>query len=290
MASSRLVSLGAIATIMLLAFPSFIQQAVNTQLLEYALAEPGVAQIGRLKDFTNTSELQDGWDVFTAIDNGLISTRVHASNSSVQCVTEHCTWEPYTTLAMSVKTEDITDQLVTEPDMPALFPFPNHSWNRTRAYVIPLNESTFQIDTKWILSEDFPTPAAESEDRLPDLAQIYLSYYDPCLNSQDDPNWRDLKYWRGFRASFRLALLTLKSTYNQHMNTEIMKTYDDMSWTITPIMSPTRLVERYLYCTEHGGEQFCLRDDKLVTLGEQLDYAMDPSSKLAFQNLQYFES
>ncbi|OAL52965.1 hypothetical protein IQ07DRAFT_629469 [Pyrenochaeta sp. DS3sAY3a] len=273
----RLVSLGAIATIMLLAFPSFIQQAVNTQLSEYALSDTGAAHVYRLKDFTNTSNLQDGWDVFAAIDNGLISSNVYASNASVQCVTDHCTWEPYTTLGMSVKTEDVTNLLVTEPDMPALFPFANHSWDRTRGYLIPLNETTFQVDTKWIFSEEYPTPAAESEEKLADLAQIYLSYYDPCLNTKSDPNWRDLKYWRGFRASFRLALFTLKSTYEQHMTTEVVQTYDDPSWIISPLISATGLVERQLYCTEHDGEQFCLRNDKIHTIGEQLDYAMDPS-------------
>lgn len=283
MVSSRLVSLGAISTIMLLAFPSFIQQAVNTKLSEYAINETGAAQVYRLKDFTNTSSLQDDWDVFAAIDNGLISSHVYASNASVQCATDHCTWEPYTTLGMSVISEDVTNLLVTEPDMPALFPFANHSWDRTRSFLIPLNETTFQIDTRWVFSEEYPTPAAESEEKLPDLAQIYLSYYDPCLNRKNDPNWRDLKYWRGFRASFRLALLTLKSTYEQHMTTEVVQTYDDLSWTISPIISPTRLVERQLYCTEHDGENFCLRNDKIDTLGEQLDYAMDPSSKLSFQ-------
>ena len=275
---SRLVSLGALATIMLLAFPSFIQQAVNIQPKAYPLPGVGLATLQRLVEFTNTSGLNDDWDVFAAMDNGLINSHVYPSNASANCPTEHCTWEPYTTIGVSVTADNVTNLLVRGPDMPAVVPQDHHSFERPEdgdeGY---LNISTFQLDTRWLGSEQFPTPPG-SDGRLSDLAHIYLSYYDPCLNVDANPDWRDLRYWRGFKATFKLSLLRLKSTYSQSMNTEIVGTYDDLPWIVSPEPSATGLVERQLYCAqeESSPESFCIRSDKLAALGENLDWALNP--------------
>lgn len=273
----RLVSLGALATIMLLAFPSFIQQAVNTRPKTYPLAGNGMAQLQRLVEFTNTSDVNDAWDLFAAMDNGLINDFIYASNATGHCPTEYCTWDPYTTLGVSVITEDITSMLVRQPDMPAIVPQTNHSFERTeigdQGY---LNQSTFQLDTKWIFNHEYPTPE-NNNGRLPDLAHIYLSYYDPCLNLEKSSDWRDLKYWRGFKASFKLSLFRLKSTYRQTMNTEILQTYDDLGWSNSSYPSIAGLVERHMYCVEQDSDKFCIRSDKLSALGDNLDWAMNPN-------------
>lgn len=263
---------------MLLAFPSFIQQAVNTQPKAYPLAEKGLAQLQRLVEFTNTSDINDAWDIYAAMDNGLINDHIYASNATGICPTEFCTWDPYITLGVNVITEDITNMLVRQPDMPAVFPQANHSFERKdigdQGYH---NQSTFQLDTRWIFNKEYPTPE-NSNGVLPDLAHIYLSYYDPCLNIEKNPDWRDLKYWRGFKASFKLSLMRLQSTYRQSMNTEVIQIYDSMSWTNSSYPSATSLVERQMYCAKQDAEEFCIRSDKLAALGDNLDWVLNPNS------------
>lgn len=209
------------------------------------------------------------------MDNGLINDHVYPSNASGTCPTDHCTWDPYTTLGVSVTIEDVTNLLESQPDMPALVPQDKHSFERTDPYY--LNKSTFMVDTRWIFDADYPTPAV-SDGRLPDLANIYLSYYDPCLNTNSDLDWRALKYWRGFKASFKFSLLRLNSTFTQSMNTEIKETQDSLPWNSSLAPSAAGLVERRLFCAQDGQspDDFCVRSDKLTTIGEQLDWAINP--------------
>lgn len=71
---------------------------------------------------------------------------------------------------------------------------------------------------------------------LPDLATVYLIYYDFCKEDDDDhvrsKHPEDLKYWTALRVSFRTCVQTLNVTFENSWRANVVNSTTEMDWYI----------------------------------------------------------
>lgn len=243
-------------------------------------------------DGAHFSDLDIYWK--NAIDAGITGADITLSDVPSSCMHNSCAWEPYHTLAICSHVENVTDMLD--------FSGYNHAaeyWTYRPRIPLPTDHvvegGSFFTQGTFFMAEDIllsdgrfrnqSTPN-NTGTNLPDLAHIYLSYYDPCEATNDtammwDSFNKDFTPWRSYKAVFRLCIQALKSTYNASgMHTTIDHEVKPIKWTNT-----TTDLERYLGGITHWcansteiDEQLCLDQGLLQTIGGQLITSLNISA------------
>ncbi|CAO2648636.1 Nn.00g079030.m01.CDS01 [Neocucurbitaria sp. VM-36] len=256
----QLVTLGAASTILLLAFPTFIQQSVNVTSKDSPVlgANVSIPRAQAYQDADGLFELHFGTPPVSqtgfqranmalrnAIDRGMLQEHVYASEVTGTCPAERCIWPPYTTLAVCTVVSDVSTLLRqngadsrngTDRERPQL-------GNIVLQGVTPnaLNaNSTFRSATFAYWSESFGEEEAMSErqtppnsnDTIPDIAQVYTWYLDPCLQATVDPyeNEGEVANWRAFKVSFKLCLQTFETSSATTTESNLLSTEYDLAW------------------------------------------------------------
>lgn len=282
----HLVSVGAIATILLLGFSPFAQQSVTIEVRSTnGISSPTSAIIGRsvqyVNDATNASFVEYDLDSQSRISimyhphmskgilAGILDDVSSPSDVIGSCQAEVCTWEPYQTLAVCSFVEDISaDGAMDEPgpyspDGSRMYYVGPESWSRDQTGV-NISE-TFWMNTQ-IDTQD-PDARAENYAPLRNISTTYVAYYPPCdHNGNPRADWvgqrDDAANWKGFQGSLILCLQTLNSTYNLTMQTKVIDTQIDLDWQIKPGVSND---SQYRYCvTGQDNEEYCVGDTDIT--------------------------
>ncbi|KAF2712999.1 hypothetical protein K504DRAFT_370562 [Pleomassaria siparia CBS 279.74] len=203
------------------------------------------------------------------------------SNVTGNCPNDRCTWEPYTSLGICYTTEDITSTITDykgnltvsqrQPVIEASV-FGDKNTN-TSPYWTFGSTALYFTDGAELTQESIPTPN-NTDSNFPDIADIYVLYYDPCHDGTTD--YRESKNWRAFKATTRLCLQTLQSSFNASMNTTMLSSRSDLTWVLSA--SADTLDEQY--CVEEKGEIFCIDRPTLRVLGGQMSINFNTTGSL----------
>jgi hypothetical protein len=155
-----------------------------------------------------------------AIASAMTDSYRSLSNVTGSCDTNHCEWEPYTTLAICSTVEDVSS-LITKVE-PVELGDPR----------LHLSQGDFvKPTTFWSQSVgDFSGLTGTNNDlRWYSIAEIYLIYSSPCENTSIFHNVS--QNWRAYKATFSLCLQTLNSSYiNSILRTEILREEKEIAW------------------------------------------------------------
>ncbi|PVI02014.1 hypothetical protein DM02DRAFT_590107 [Periconia macrospinosa] len=243
----RLVHLGAIATVLMVVFSAFFQQALETRLKEVE-DSTGVSSLTYATDYKPQTDLpiyiqkngkSYGADQYLAnaiISSMAVNSKDITDNPAV-CPSGQCKFPSYTTLALCHSIENVTSQLVKQPTnattdskqvtLPGFKVSTEKSltfWgttlfryeNQTRVEGQRANETMLSLN--------------RSNSKMDDLAHIYLAYHDPCLTTdagmQFHPN-----SWRAYKATIRLCLQTRSTEVNSaSTRTTVTQTHLELPW------------------------------------------------------------
>ncbi|KAF3033215.1 hypothetical protein E8E11_000264 [Didymella keratinophila] len=334
----HMVSLGAICTVLLLGFPTFIQQAVQIGSIEIEHSGNLFASVPRAVQYRSRviqnqfyDELSDMTTWFTldglpdlhlkdAIEAGLLAANVTHDDVRAHCQTDKCSWVPYKTLAVCSKVEDAADMIVFDTDRDHATAFdqvppyvPVGGDNFTDAgytipkYTIPLS-STFLAQGKFFFADEYhstrepeaakllrqcSTPIS-SGSNIPDLAQIYITYFDPCLGSFEDRK-TNTKLWKAHKATFNLCLQTHSLHYDAsglHTNVvsqEIDVKWDNSTYKETEVTS-IEAITRAQWCahTPPTADVFCIPHTALMLIGGQLVTTLDIKALWGAPKYEYY--
>jgi hypothetical protein len=272
----NLVSLGALSTIMMLAFPTFVQQsvAVNTRLVESHAGSPtyvkraGRVSVTGLQSFNFDDDTSNSVAMFQA----LVTEYINPANVTGHCTTDFCTWEPYTTLSMCVTTDDISESLKTGntvKDNATLPPIPlGHDHPSS---VEPGTTLYTYTQSVGYLYEHWPLPALPDNDTpisLPNYPNLYMAFYDPCkqvVQGEQRPfDAQDITRWTAFRAAFRPCVqvfdTTYESSWRSHTGTLVP---ESLQWYIT---------KSARFCTQGPSydDEMCISSNLLYAISESL--------------------
>lgn len=320
----HLVSLGALVTVLLLTFSSFVQQSVqiNIKILNYDQSTK--AQIPRIT--TLPTNIHGGYTDYSAyitrarpvdmqlsaaIKSGLLSPSVSLADVVGRCDTGRCTWEPYRTLALCSYTEDISPSILPNttnpyadsgllpiidtfnsegfsppsiPDLGPMFPTGMSSRNAfiSKSSGVHLFPGTlYENKNYWYTSNN-------SNSNLPDIAQTYLLYYDPCEDIGEGITRYNPYGWKAFKGRLRMCIQTLQSEYNTTMKTEVVASEVDITWEQTEDNGKWPI-----WCARLKGdaERFCFSRDRIDILPIQLNsvfnvtmsiYGIDGSHEVSY--------
>lgn len=115
-----------------------------------------------------------------------------------------------------------------------------------------------------------------TDTKLPDLAHVYLEYFDPCLDNGTLLAGREHKAWKAHKAVFNLCIQTHDVSYNvSGVHTKVLSENTNLRWNNETVTEG--LNERQQYCTEVPGsaDRFCLGDTFTTIIGGQLAITLD---------------
>lgn len=312
-----MASLGAISTLLLLAFPTFVQQAVQigTKVFNHfgidsasvpraTLYSNIIGPGGSTNSFYDQTNLGtwftvDGYmDVYlkAAIEAGLLidSSASHDDVPSY-CGSERCSWLPYHTLAVCSRVDNVTDELISNDKYA---PYIELGEDHTPTKDNKLQAiGTFKTRSKFFGADRYSdtdlnmtkvvraraTPN-NSDTNLPDLAHVYLEYYDPCLGNASQAGTVN-EAWQAHRAVFKLCIQTHNVSYNASgMHTNVLSENANLKWDTETVrenligdnMTPSEYIYQR-YCTGVPGyaDRFCLNDTVARVVGGQLAIILD---------------
>jgi hypothetical protein len=268
----HLVSLGALSTIMMLAFPTFVQQsvAVNTRRVESHIGSPTyIKRAGRvsatgLQSFSFDDDMSNSVAIFQA----LVTEYINPANVTGHCATDFCTWEPYTTLSICVTTEDISESL--EPGSTIN--------NNATSVPRPLGHdhavsvepgTTLYAYTQSVgdLYDHWPPPVDDIPISLPDFPNLYLVFYDPCkenVQGEQQPfDAQEITRWTAIRAAFRPCVQIYNTTYDSSWQSTTMASPESLQWHLTKSLS---------FCTQvsSSNDELCISSSLLYSISESL--------------------
>lgn len=332
----RLITVGALITILMLAFQTFIQQSLLTEVQKFPIDgkaafirraliyhEPQTTP-GGLTAFSQPPG-ESGWYggnlpkldsyIISAIKSGMYDEQRSLSNISTICPTGDCTWPSHNSMAVCTNFQDISHQLQwtnismdlspyptkespTLPDLASRPPWALSNTPRTDFYVTSLSyDDQFNRST-----------VRTSDGQMPDLAAIYVVFYDPCAGPEPkeekekawQANYRK-EGWKAFKGTLRLCIHDLDSSSEK--GTVVRKEYNDAQWDVRyQSLYPPHINEQdnvfrncsigvpdcATLCTDLPGmnninETFCIRDLELRGMGWQIANAFNTTASLRSQ-------
>ncbi|KAG9192837.1 hypothetical protein G6011_11571 [Alternaria panax] len=268
----HLVSLGALSTIMMLAFPTFVQQsvAVNTRRAKFHtdsqtyVKRAGQVSVSNLESFSFNEDISNSVAMFQA----LVTEYINPANVTGHCATDICTWEPYTTLSICVTTEDISESLVHGDAISGDLASPPRLVGHDHAFSIEPG-TTLYTYTQSVgdLYDHWPLPVDDIPTSLPDYPNLYLIFYDPCKKDVQDEqrpfDAQDITRWTAFRATFRPCVQIYNTTYASSWQSATMTSPESLQWYLTSSLS---------FCTRVPafGDEICINSTLLRAIGESL--------------------
>jgi hypothetical protein len=184
-----------------------------------------------------------------AIGAGLQQNTIDPSDAAAYCPTNKCSWDNFTTVGVCAQTEEIThlieERIISdgnssrrEPIIQFPFAEPGMIWGPS--------DSKFQAYTQQIGyyndpimssgspdSQDYVGTRKNDDSDLPDIAQVYLMFYDPCLGAKDPSNntrQMNVKYWRAFKGRIRLCLQDIEAKFENDLKTTILNSRSNVTW------------------------------------------------------------
>jgi hypothetical protein len=223
----------------------------------------------------------------SAIEAGLLAAEVTHDDVTGHCGTEKCSWEPFHTLAICSKVEDADDMLSFEHGKA---PRVLLGGDDIKSGDYKLQASgNFNIKSKFFAADRYegnananytkivqlrPTPN-NTDTNLADLAQVYLTYFDPCIASYSYEEKKDWKAWRAHKATFNLCVQTHNTSYNASgIHTTILSNNPNLKW------SNETVGQKKQYCTQlpDSKDRFCMEDHLLELIGGQLALTLDTTA------------
>jgi hypothetical protein len=188
------------------------------------------------------------WQVPSDSANGL-------SGSCLPSIDEQCSWDAFKTLALCYSREDVTHHIILEDDDVSLSAFSgfHQKFERYAAFRSRVHGYTNGTGTTV-----FPATSVSNGTNLPNLAEIYYLFYDPCA----DPNAfnkSNITHWKAYKGTFQFCIQTLNaskvSTSNNGATTmTLINSRVDLNWNAT---------------TRDGGSTFCT-----IVNGEETEFCV----------------
>jgi hypothetical protein len=213
------------------------------------------------------------------------------SNVTASCPSDRCTWEPYTSLGICFDTEDITSSVIAPTKENATSLSPMEISGQDIVFSEFTRDFTFGSAALFFSARDpddeqqkpRPTPN-KTDSTFPDIADIFLLYYDPCLGLHNETS-----SWKAFRANTRLCLQTLNSTFSSSTTTTVIDSKSDLTWKLSNTsFEGTDLNQQW--CTEHKSENFCIDRGTLQAMGGQVALTFNNSASLIPGGDDYYET
>jgi hypothetical protein len=220
----------------------------------------------------------------TAISSGMLDPHPYRSLSNVtaNCPNDRCTWEPYTSIGICYTTEDITSAIVelksanTTATVLATTEIAGTGYNISAdnwLYII-FKSVAFYWDGSFFPTDHIPPPN-KTDSNMPNLADILLLYFDPCLGEHGEA-----KAYKAFRATTSLCLQSIDTSFNISTNTTLLSSTTALDWTLGTAFEKN-LINITQYCTWYNGETFCIDRLNLIVIGGQIAMAFNQLRKLA---------
>ncbi|KAF2123016.1 hypothetical protein BDV96DRAFT_639567 [Lophiotrema nucula] len=279
----RLVSFGALATILMLVFPTFVQQSVQIggrQFTEYNSDRASIARsvnifedqsrkVTLFSPASNASYVID-MQLSTALTSGATGYQINGLSvgdvgTAGICDNGLCTWAPFNTLALCYSTSNISQDITTtggHVTLPALQTF------------LPKNQDppSFQSGSHVYVIEgqSAAAPATSVSDgtNLPNLAEIYYLYYNVCNDRASAFNKSDPTRWTAFRGQFQLCVQSQEAntTETRASNTTLLNSTANLDW------YKTTKHDESAFCTKVKGEKedFCVAESVMQSLSFQM--------------------
>ena len=223
----HLVSLGALSTILMLAFPTFVQQSVpvNGRRVEFhaetstSIKRASQVTTSSVQLFGPNAESSDSAAVFKA----LMTEYMNPANITGACATESCTWEPYTTFSICAITEDISEDLRPGKNVTGNLSSPPRILDHDQASSFHPGTTlyTYTQSAGGLYSDLYDDhgslPVDGTPAPLPNYPNLYMVFYDPY--KEDDQgmsrsfNGQDMARWTAFRATFHPCIQVFSTTY-----------------------------------------------------------------------------
>ncbi|KAF2818990.1 hypothetical protein CC86DRAFT_375415 [Ophiobolus disseminans] len=274
----HLVTLGALSTILMLAFPIFVQQSVSMNNTGSIIKDTdaflyrATNVTGKLESLEPLIGISSPSDP-TAIISGITSQYINPANVTGICATGsvgRCAWKPFTTLAVCSSVENVTDKLVShdQNNMPPTLPFTGEgpeNWENTTIY------SKVSLPVAYLNSNpgNGVGPANQSRIDAPFFAEIYVSFYDACLKEEDERGSLSgtdmIRYWNAYKATMYPCLQTLNSSFEGSWRSDITGTPQNLQWRY--IIQNNRAIN----CVrDNTGEDFCMDQSLKYDIGDAL--------------------
>ena len=301
----HLVSLGALSTLLMLAFPTFVQQSVAVTTQDIVVPDEGLTYLQRatmsrkylnpfgIPDYTPApdytkvnSDPMGPQPETTAISQGILGTFVNPANISGNCTTGRCSWEPYQTLSICASTDDASASLV-----PGRLTKGGKSLPPTVQG--PGNSSTYNETSTLYTYFDRPSIAPSDEilqnmtngtdTSIPNIIDIYIVYHDHCKEYDAGPEANDdlwnAKYWTAIKTTFRPCIQTFNTTFEAYWNTKMSNLDHDPKWHTSTFWNDTEIE----YCTSDGlKDEFCMSGRVMQQLGGSLNTYYNMSNNNLF--------
>lgn len=289
----HLATVGALSTLLLLAFPTFIQQSVAINTRQIKVLDDGESYLWRteyahraLRSFQSESHdiMNRGFPDSFAMIQGLFSSYVNPANVTGSCATGMCTWERYTTLSICATTEDVTDRLIEGRILSNGTRLPPSIGEQTLGPADTSNLPPTRDNTT------FYTYVERLEDTggwdfrrnntdvaLPDFARVYVIYYDPFKDldagSEEYDSVLNVRYWLAVKANLHACIQTMNVTYDRFWQANIVDSRSDVNWRYV-----IKGGDELSYCSlVHALDDFCLSHYMMYQVGGSVNAAYNVS-------------
>ncbi|PVH93549.1 hypothetical protein DM02DRAFT_733063 [Periconia macrospinosa] len=302
----RLVHLGALSMILMITFQPFFQQAINISL-ETVEVKDSPAAVPRAVSYQSPASSNvwnedylyrgsgNGADLYLSsimLSSMTSTTGIQTpSNVPANCPTGQCSWSDYTTLALCTSLSNITTDLIYQStDIGDLITLPGIT-NMDKRIFRTMSLTTVFGNGRETLGfsgqrANLSTLALNKTGNvIQDLAQVYLSYYDPCLADRNLTAYRRTENWRAYKASVGLCLQTLSTNYNSSTNTSIISSHRDVVWE-----NKKDEFNISYWHTNHPsapGDDFSIRESTADYIGGQLGMLFNISASAAPGGVNY---
>jgi hypothetical protein len=222
----------------------------------------------------------------SGIETGLLTARATHDDVAGRCAREKCSWEPFHTLAICSRVEDADGMLVFEDGKtPRVLPGEDIGAGDKMIF----SDINFHIRSNFFAADRYQGSSDENytklirtrstpnntKTNLPDLAQVYLAYFDPCIAEYAYDEKEDRKGWKAHKATFNLCVQTHNTSYNTSgLHTTVLSNNEDVKW------SNETVDDRLQYCTQLPGstDRFCMDDDALMVIGGQMAVSLETTA------------
>lgn len=237
----HLATVGALCTLLMLAFSTFVQQSVAVNTRRFRVEDGNASYVHLATDMKALSVLPTATRESAAVLQAMLTSYLNPANVTGHCSTDICTWDPYRTLSICATVEDATSQLIAgnmstdNERLPPQIPGATanlspelHSNTSMYTYVERLTDSVGYGDDGSLGPKDTPSTG------LPDAATIYLIYYDYCKEADAGHSQFSqegaTEYWTAFKANFHICLQTFNTTFEGQWQASIVDSVAHMDW------------------------------------------------------------
>ncbi|KAF2002616.1 hypothetical protein P154DRAFT_561786 [Amniculicola lignicola CBS 123094] len=239
----HLVHLGALVTVIMLAFTTFAQQSVTTTLRK-DVHDTTNAVIGRSLSFSpllgetmflpevasEPRRVDAGLE--SAMNLGMISDLVTPSDVLATCSGDLCTWSHYQTLGLcsSAVELDAKDIITKTGNSSVRFSISKFVQGEPKMLAwAPVIKGAFR--SMWMTTNINRTYNPTHEDRTPPVSwswDVYMAYFSPC--NDIDTQYTMPSQWKAYKGSLEFCIQTLDTVHNSSTQTTVVEEKRNLKW------------------------------------------------------------